>query len=400
MMRRLLLFFLLAALCFAQQPAQQPSQSDFTVFVNDVFDGMETTGRLFVEGVRGGAGVIGQMFDAFSSAGCAVGPVSTEYFYMTYFAVIIVLFAITVIYLFGHLLQMPNMIAFAKSEYFQAGFVIVQVVFNMGAVAAGDMFFRLMTQNVPPNDIVYHGKTLMIDAAIAFSRLMVFEISKNYSGIVLFNMVLHTLHTATMYVGTNFRSMYNFNLGTALKPFMDLAGIGLQTLSLALVEWLVHIIVLCFIKKWTWTIFIPISIFLRAFPQTRQVGVALMMLSFALSFFYPIMFILTYETHKLLSPYLVDPFITVRNIATQTGFFTNTAMILAMALLGGAAIVPVIGNIAILALYDLFKNIVYYVIIMSLVMPFFTIFITLTVATEWAKAAGVGVNYMSFLKII
>ncbi len=397
MMRRLFFLFLLAGICFAQQ---QPSQSDFTDFVNDVFDGMETSGRLFVQGAAGGASTIGQMFDAFSSAGCDVGPVSTEYFYMTYFAVIIVLFAITTLYLFGHLLQMPNMIAFAKSEYFQAGILIVQLGFNMAALFAGDLFFRLMTQNVPPSDIVYGGKTLIIDAAIAFSRLMVFEISKNYSGIVFFNMVLHTLYAATMYIGTNFRSMYNFNLGTALKPFMDLAGMGLQTLSIALGEWLVHIIVLCFIKKWTWTIFIPISVFLRAFPQTRQVGVALMMLVFALSFFYPLMFILTYETHKLLSPYLVDPFTELKNMATQTGFFTNAAMILAMALLGGGAIVPVIGNIAILALYDLFKNVAYYVIIMSLVMPFFTIFITLTAAREWAKAAGVDVNYMSFLKII
>jgi len=403
MMRRMLALVLM--LFFALSHAQQPSsQNDLANYVGDVFDSMETTGKLFVQGTTSGLGtagdVIGGMFSVFNPTDCTAGPVGIEYFYMVVFAVMIVIFAITTIYLVGHLMQMPTMIAFAKSEYYQAFFLIVQVVFLIVMVNAGDMFFRLMTQNVPSTDIVYYGKTLMIDAAISFSRLMVFEISKNYSGLVLFNTVLHTLYTATMYVGTNWRSTYNFNLGVALKPFMDLVGIGLQMLSLALGEWLVHVIVLCFIKKWAWSIFIPVSVFLRAFPPTRQVGGALMMIVFALVFFYPLMFILTYEAHKLLSPYLVDSFTTVKNIVAETGIFTNVGMILAIALTSGGAVIPIIGNIAILAVYDLFKNVTYYVVMMSLLMPFFIIFTTLTVAREWAKAIGVDVNYMSFLKII
>jgi len=398
----LVLFF--SILCVqTSQAQQQVQQSDFNDFIDNTVKSIKDTGEQFVKSGQstftGTISAIQEMFKVFSGGDCEPGPVG-DYYSITVLALITVSFVITIIYLVGQIMQRSDMIALAKNEYFQLGMTLIRLVLLAGAVLAGKMFIQIKVANVPPNDIVYYGRNDIIDAAMAISRFMTNEITKNYSALVLYNMILYTIQTATLNVGVNFRSMYNFNLGVALKPFIDIISMGMQALTLALGEWLTHIALLCFIKKWSWTILIPISIFVRSFPPTRQVGEALFALVIALMIFYPFMFIVTYETHKLLSPYLVDTLSEVQKMATKTGIFGVGAMVLAVAMLGGGAVVPIIGGIAVMGAYDLMKNVVYYVVIMSILMPFFTIFVTLTAAREIAKAGGVDVNYMSFLKII
>lgn len=406
-MKMALILFMSLMLLFGSvysQSSSHPTKTDFENFINGTVDLLDTTADSFVRAgstsVTAASSGIEKMFAAFSTGSCEPSPVAMEYVELTALAIIIVVFAIIILYLIGNLLQMPNMIAFAKSEVYHLFFIIIHIVVITAIVMGGNYFYGIITSNVPPTDPVYYGKTTYIDAAIAFTRLIVAEISKNYSAMVLFNTIIHIFYTATMYIGTNFRSMYNFNLGTALKPFIDLISIGLQALGLALGEWITHGIVLCFIKKWSWSIFFPISILLRAFPQTRQLGVALFMLVMALVIVYPLMFLIMYETHKLLNPYLVDSLSQIKNLAAKTGIVGLTGMALAIAMLGGGAIIPVVGGVIAIGTYDLLRNAVYYVVIMGAVLPFFSIFITLTAAKEWAKMLGVEVNYMSFLKII
>lgn len=401
----ILLFFIL---CVQTSQAQQTTQQDFKDFIDGIVQDIRSTGEQFVKSgqltATGTASAVQEMFNVFSGGGdCGLSQTQAyygSYYLITVLALITVGFFITIIYLVGETMQRPDMIALAKNEYLELGKTSIRLAILTGIVFAGNIYIQIQVAHVPPTDIVYYGRKELIDVAMAISRFMTNEITKNYSALVLYNMILYTIQSATLYIGTNFRSMYNFNLGVALKPFIDIISMGIQVLTLALGEWLTHTILLCFIKKWSWALLIPISIFVRSFPPTRQVGEALYALLIALMIFYPFMFVVTYETHKLLSPYLADTLSEVQKMATKTGIFGVGAMALAVAMLGGGAILPIIGGVIVIGAYDLMKNIVYYVVIMSILLPFFTIFVTLTVAKEIAKAGGVDVNYMSFLKII
>ncbi|MEM4719959.1 MAG: hypothetical protein QXZ30_00785, partial [Candidatus Bilamarchaeaceae archaeon] len=111
--------------------------------------------------------------------------------------------------------------------------------------------------------------------------------------------------------------------------------------------------------------------------------------------------IIMYETHKLLQPYLVDNLEQLKDIVAKSGVFGLTGMALAFGILGGGALIPLICGVIAVGTYDLLRNSVYYVVIMGAVLPFFSVFITLTYAREIAGRLGAAdVNYMSFLKII
>ncbi|MFH1221897.1 MAG: hypothetical protein V1492_02315 [Candidatus Micrarchaeota archaeon] len=406
----LLLTLLLFGMLFADTSSQRAASPDeFSNFIESTSNTLSREGDSFIKTgnimATAGSSAVVSMYAAFSPGDC--NPVLTTsnsgaivgfWIIPALFALFIVSMGVAIAYMLGQFLNLQQLIIFAKDEGHQVAMTLLRVSFLIVVIYSANTWYGLATHG--SQDQVYMGRTDMLDAAMAFARLMIVEITKNYSGLVLFNMAVHTLYTATLYVGTDFRSMYNFNLGPALKPFIDLVGIGLQFISLALGEWVAHVFTLCFIRKWTWAVFVPAGIFLRVFPQTRQLGEAIFMLVMALAIIYPFMFLVEYETHKLLSPYLADPLVYVQQMIASTGIFKITGMAVAIALLGGGAVMPMIMGVVALGAYDLMKNAVYYVVIMSLLLPFLNIFVTLTLAREWAKKFDVNVNYMAFLKII
>lgn len=240
----------------------------------------------------------------------------------------------------------------------------------------------------------------MIDASMAFARQMVSDMTTQYSMLVIYNTVIHTIYSSTMWFGITWRAMYSFNLGPVLKPIIDLIGTSLQFLSLGMTEWLLHVIILCMIKKYMWGFFIPVGMLLRAFPFTRNAGEALLSLSFALVIFYPFMFLFTYETSKIMSPNLVDAKSAMGAFLNKSGILGVAGIVLAISFLTAGVFMPFFLGGALNLLFELIKSVVYYIVIISVLMPFINIFVTLTAAKECAKFFNVDVNFMSFLKII
>jgi len=374
----------------------------------ETMDFLETQGESFRDFTTTAAhvplGMTGTVFDAFSPGYCEPewlgekASIFATWFAPAIFMALAVFFGIACIYMLGQLLSSPNLLAMAKDEFWQNSITLVRVVFIASILFTGNIWFALKTDGT--TDPVYRNKDNMIDAAMAFSRQMVVEMIGTYSTLLIYNTVIHTIYSSTMWVGVSFRAMYNFNLGPVLKPIIDIIGTSLQYLSLAISEWMVHNIILCFIKRWTWGLFIPLAIFLRAIPYTRNAGEALLSLTFALALIYPLMFLVSYEAHKLVSVNLADNESALSAFITRSGIFSIAAALVAIALFAAGAILPFFLGGAITIAFDLVRSSVYYIIIMSMLVPFLNIFITLTLAREWAKIFNVTVNYMSFLKII
>ncbi|MEW6748685.1 MAG: hypothetical protein AB1295_03180 [Candidatus Micrarchaeota archaeon] len=313
---------------------------------------------------------------------------------------IVVLFGIGIINMLGQMLSSPQLIALSKDELFQTGLTFLRVVFLVAMLSAQNVWYGISASTT--SDRIYSNvnNANMIDASMAFCRLMVSDMVGHYSVLLLFNTVIHTLYSSTMWFGVTWRAMYSFNLGPVLKPLIDLIGTALQFLSLGIGEWLMHIVTLCMIKKWTWGLLIPVGILLRAFPYTRNAGEALLALMFALAVFYPFMFIFDYEAHKLMKSNLVDSHKAVSGFLAKSGILKVVGGALVMMFLMAGVFMPFFLGSALTLAFELVRSSVYYIVVMSILLPFLNIFVTLTAAKETAAFFRVDVSFMSFLKII
>lgn len=404
-MRRILLLLLLI-------PASFADDSSLSTFFNGTLDTLHQQGNDFVTATAaGGAGLGGAartVYEAFGPSSCGddwirMGPGGSAqvvglWLVPSVFVVLIVSFGVASIYMLGTFLQSPGLITLAKDEGWQAVISIVRVLFLVGLLLGGEAWYTI--NSAGSTDIVYANSDTMIDASMGFARLMVSEMVNHYSVLLIYNMVIHTIYSSTMWFGVTWRAMYSFNLGPVLKPIIDIIGTALQYLSLGLSTWLLHIITLCLIKKWTWGLFIPLSLLLRAFPYTRNAGEALFALALAMAIFYPFMFLFDYEVHKIMVYNIVDAENALSNLIHQSGILSVAGAFLVVVFLSAGVFMPFFLGTALNIGFELIRGAVYYIVIMSLLLPFLNIFVTLTIAKETANFFRVDVNFLSFLKII
>jgi len=404
---------LMALVALALLPACASAQ-DISGAINRVNSTMAQEGRAFAIATQAGAGFVPvaftSVFEAFDPGFCGYDQftVGTEWLQMTVFAVIIVAFGLTLLWMLGQIMQSPSLIAVAKDEAYQSLMTLLRVIFMFGLLFAANEWYAAHTNG--SGDPIYSqvsrtpgnvgGQLTMIDAAMAFCRSLIVEMVTDYSNLVLYNMVVHTLYSSTMWFGVTFRVMYSFNLGPVLKPLIDIVGMALQFLGLGISEWMLHLVMLCLIKKWTWSLFIPLGIFLRALPQTRGAGEALFAVVFALALIYPFMFIVTYETHKVMRGNLAEGRSMLSSFVQKSGILAVAGSVLVIMFLAAGVFFPFFVGSALNLAFELIRNAVYYAVIMSLLLPFLNIFITLTAAREIAKFFNVDVSFMSFIRVI
>lgn len=313
-------------------------------------------------------------------------------------AAILIVFGVTIMYLGGKLLQADHIVAIAKEEYWQSVLTVIRVGFIITSVIVANTWIGVASAS-KGSDPVYGGVTTMIDASMNYSNFILAKITDDLGALIVLNTFVHSIFSATVYVGITFKSMFSFQVGPILKPIVDILGVVIQFLSVSMGEWLLHYITLCFIKRWTFTVLIPIAMFMRAFPYTRGGGDALMALLFSFAVIYPAMFVVSYEIYK-------DTNFTISNQSLIQEFFDNaslgtitlTGLILMLTI--GSVIIPFIMGMMLSLVIELIRNAVYYIVITSILLPFITIFLTLTSARESAKFFNLDINFAGFVSLI
>jgi hypothetical protein len=403
-MKKLLIFLMLVCLAFAQNNEDEEAFGSFydgtTSFLQDQgSDFVDATGEVG----RATTATAKSVYEAFGPATCGESWLNPRGIIGIWLAPamtvgVIVMFGIAIIYMIGQLLNSQQLVSIAKEETFQTGLTFLRVVFLIAMLVAGETWYGLSAAGT--NDDIYRGNDLMIDAAMAFARLMVSDMARHYSTLLIYNMVIHTIFSSTMWFGVTWRAMYSFNLGPVLKPLIDIVGTALQFLSLGLSSWMLHIVTLCLLKKWVWGLFIPVSMLLRALPYTRNAGEALFALAISLAVFYPFMFLFDYEVHKIMKYNIVDAESAMGSFIHNSGILSVVGSVLVVMFLMAGVFMPFFLGGALGLAFELIRGAVYYIVIMSLLLPFINLFVTLTAAKETAAFFRVDVNFMSFLKII
>jgi hypothetical protein len=411
MMRNTVLF-LLAVFVFSSLAFANGDGSELSTFFNETSERISSETSDWVSSQTGSISGVQTVFTsvlgAFGPGQCGdswinaqgAGTIIGMWLAPSVIIIMIVFIGIAIVYMLGQFMGSPNLIALAKDETFQAAVTIARVLVIIAVLTSGEMWFDIITTGASDDIYTNSANTSMMDGAMQFSRMMVAQMINHYSLLLMYNMVIHTIFSSTMWFGVTWRAMYSFNLGPVLKPLIDIIGTALQFLSLGISEWMLHIVTLCIIKRWAWGLFIPLGMLLRSFPYTRNGGEALLALTFALVIIYPFMFLFDYEVHKVMQGNLVDASSAVSSFIHKSGILAVFGSVLIIMFLMAGVFMPFFLGGALTLAFELIRGAVYYIVIMSLLLPFLNIFVTLTAAKESAAFFKVDVNFMSFLKII
>ncbi|GEM_PF-1792454 len=239
----------------------------------------------------------------------------------------------------------------------------------------------------------------------------------------------------------------SFSLQPAFRPIFDGLGITLSMMTIAIGEWFAHEFMLCFAKTRMLAFIMPIGIFLRTLGGgIERGGNVLIAIAIGLFFIYPFMInVTTYSIAVFFDNQFEDEFGNIAlpqqtadgsyrpscwAIDTVTGdqyqpcFFTlivksavkdlgrtiienpegsTLSGIIIFAIIQfftGSIIATTLLEALIFFLYAVFKASVFYIVIVSILMPLFNIFITLTAIKDMAAALGTDIDLSALEKII
>jgi len=377
------LIWLLAILClFAFSFAEDPTTDE------EAMQALHEEG----EGVAEAAKDVLVQIGVFNSETCEPGEI---YGFIAPAAIIILILGtgLAIFYMAGSFANSPQLMAMAKQE----GYELIHTTL----IIALFFFFWTFAQSVlgingmGPDDIY--------SDAMEYSMLMVQKISADIFWLSIFNTLLYMLYSAPLKIGGALHMAIHFNLGAVLKPFVDGVGTMASLLSFALGEWMVNIILLCYIKKYMLTLFLPIGILLKAFPQTRGGGNAIIALAIAFSLIYPMMLVMNYEAYTYKYGVLSER----SGVEAVVSDFLISSGIGSMALYaifmkGMLKTIPGILALSwgITGFFDLYTDVIYTVFVLSIFLPLLNIFVTFTFAREIAKYFGTEINIAAFVKMV
>ncbi len=293
-------------------------------------------------------------------------------------------------YMFGSFLNSPVLIAFVKNEIPEA---IISVIL-MGLIA-------FILKAFP----VIFGVDVFA-SVLEYNMNVLLRLAGSAGAIISAYMLLSSAQTLFLPIGMLGKSI-TLQLGPAMKPLFDGIITVLRVILVSYGMWVTHLILFCMIKRWFFTIFLPIAFFLRIVPPTRGIGNALIAIVLAFLIAYPFMFYLDSKifnddmarnANKDLTWMPVDVISNLyRNMTAVKFGFTMFFFFILFMTTGGASFFATLG-LAILnaSIHQAIKLTFIY----SVVIPVINIYVTLTFAREIAKHLGTELSIAPLVRLI
>ncbi len=280
---------------------------------------------------------------------------------------------------------------------------------------------------------------LQMQRAMSFTETIRNTISIEFATMTAATALLSTFLNITPYFRPAGIIGISFSLSPAFRPLFDALGILLSLLSVAAGEWFVQSWLLGFIRDRMLPLFLPIGLFLRSWAFPRA-GDALIAIALGFFFVYPFMLnvsayaIQRYIVSEYGTPYVVQgsnnvmysnfdactdassrsgqSFLCYFKLGTQgawdsiQGLTKNITpggglLLFGMVqLLTGALPNALIVSLLILYTLAMLKVSIFYVLVVSIIIPLFILFIVLTVIKEIAGFLGTQMDFSAFEKLI
>ncbi len=308
-------------------------------------------------------------------------------------ALLVIGVGLAIFYMAASFFNSPQMLAMAKQEGFEFIHTLIIVVLFLSFLSFAQGL--LGVHGVGPIDVY--------SKAMEYCVVMVQKITGDMFWLGFFNNIVYLVYSSPLRIGILHQAVH-FNLGGILKPMVDGLGTMASLLSFAMGEWIVQLILLCLIKKHMLTVFLPIGILLKTFPQTRGGGNAIIAIAIALSIIYPMMVLMNYQAYQ----YRYGQMDAVSGIGeilsdwTISGGTLATAAVSLFLLKGLLKTLPgiILLSWLVTVFFDLYADVIYTVFVLSIFLPLLNIFVTFTFARELAKYFGTEINIAAFTKLI
>ncbi|MBN2121941.1 hypothetical protein JW721_02700 [Candidatus Micrarchaeota archaeon] len=327
------------------------------------------------------------------SGTCAQDPAENfDFVVPTMLALLVIGMGIAIFYMAGNFLGSPQLIAMSKQELFELIHTALIVV-----------LFALLLRFADQLIFSGSGGSSIYDVSLEYSLLMIHKITKDTMWLSLINTLIYMLYSAPLRLGGSLHHAVHFNLGGVLKPFVDAVGTMASLLSFAIGEWIANISVLCFIKRFVPNLFLPIGVLLKAFPQTRGGGNAVIAICIAFFLIYPVMLYMNHEAYlykygaigersgleEIVSAFMVE-----------TGWLNLSFYAFFLWLFTGQLVGIAFLTQFVVFFIDMLSDVIYTVFVLSIFLPLMNIFVTLTFAREIAKYFGTEINIAAFVRLI
>ncbi len=322
-------------------------------------------------------------------------------------SVIAILFSVSII-AFSYMVSIPlgaaKVQAWAKNELYQTfGSAVIIILF----------FFAFQTVDTLVNEQFGGGAgSDSITSAIDYAYNMKMWLITEYTAVIVMNGVLAIISSLTVNLSPGKIAGIHFSGATIAKPFMDALNIILRALIMAIGSWQIKEVLLCFAKREMLAVFMPVGILLRSFPFTRKAGGAMIAVALAFYFVYPIMLninkIIVYTHYGV-----YDSQGTLGNLDAHMEKFWDSMslrglptfkwfgiMAIAALLLNSTIVATLTISLVIPMLLYVAEEVVYAVLIASIVLPAINIFVVLTFTRESAKYLGVDLNLGTLMQLI
>jgi len=228
----------------------------------------------------------------------------------------------------------------------------------------------------------------------------------------------------------------SFSLQPAFRPIFDGLGITISMLSVSVGEWFVHEFLLCFAKTRMLSFFLPLGLFLRAYGLTERAGNVLIALAIGFYFVYPFMINVTsYSIEQYFGgQYQMEGVDGMTNVLKSSCMSASAALYkpcyfpsivgdavkatinrvtLSTDAAGGALATygiiqfitgshpaSLIIEAAMFLIIAIFKSSVFFIVVVSIILPMFNLFITFTVIKELAATLGTEIDLGALEKLI
>jgi len=279
---------------------------------------------------------------------------------------------------------------------------------------------------------------LQLERAISFAETIRGTITMEFGTLTAATAVLSSFLNITPYFRPAGIIGISFSFSPAFRPLFDALGILLSLLSVSVGEWYVHGWLLAFIKSRMLGLLLPIGIFLRAWAFPRA-GDALIAIAIGFFFMYP--FMLNVSSYAI-ENYLMSEFGTVQTQGSDGSSFRTFGECVDASRASGSSFIcffklgsigawhyikqiatgfnPVGGIlifgfvqlitgalpnaiiVAFVALYilALLKVSAFYVLVVSIIIPLFILFVVLTTIKEIAGFLGTQMDFSTFEKLL
>ncbi len=336
-------------------------------------------------------------------------------------ALLLSFFIVSIAYMAGSLFSLPEVLAWAKNEFFQTAAMAMMLGMLLLFFSFLDSFLiPSLTQTAVGGPYNLGGppglptpSSNIMTAAQNYVEKVMSVLSIQLTTMLYFQVAIGRFEFMMLRLMPGGVGII-ISIGSLFTPLLHFIGFTLNMLGMAMWSVQLQFAILRFADQYMFFLFLPLGIIFRSFPFTRAIGGAFIAIALGLYVVYPLTFILNMSVlndHYEHSTQVSDLFTKFTYKVTQLDLpqggiamdpFNFAWYMLKMIFLGGLSMlfIPTILLSQLIGGDSILQDVAFSVTIYAIVLPLVNVFMTLTFTRAISQMLGADVNINSLTRLL